>query len=127
MSIYGIGIDLCEIKRIERSLERNGDLFANKVLHQNEKVHFDKLKFKARFLAKRFAAKEAFAKALGTGIADGVSLPSIEVYNDDAGKPWINLHDGALQKLQLIGETRIHLSISDERELAMAQVIIECI
>lgn len=127
MSIYGIGIDLCEVKRIERSLERNGDLFANKVLHQNEKAHFDKLKFKARFLAKRFAAKEAFAKALGTGIADGVSLPSIEIYNDAAGKPWINLHDGALQKLQQIGETRVHLSISDERDLAMAQVIIECI
>jgi len=126
MSIYGIGIDLCDIKRVEKSLGRHAEAFANKILHPNEKAIFDERKFKARYLAKRFAAKEAFAKAIGTGIAEGVILPDIEIKNDDLGKPYLVLHGKSQVKLDLIGATRIHLSISDEKHYAIAQVLIEC-
>jgi holo-[acyl-carrier protein] synthase len=126
MSIYGIGIDLCDIDRIKQSLERYSESFANKILHPCEKQVFESSKFKARFLAKRFAAKEAFAKALGTGIADGVILPDIEVKNNALGKPYLILHGKAKTKLELIAlEGQVHLSISDEKHYAIAQVVIE--
>ncbi|TQV75380.1 holo-ACP synthase [Aliikangiella marina] len=125
MSIFGIGIDLCEIERIEESLERHGERFARKVLNSNELEIMAKQKFKARYLAKRFAAKEAFAKAMGTGIADGLILPDIEVYSDQAGKPHIRLHGKAAEKLNELGDMVVHLSISDEKETAIAQVVIE--
>lgn len=125
MSIYGIGIDLCDINRVEQSLDKYEEAFARKILHPNEKSIFDARKFKARFVAKRFAAKEAFAKALGTGIAEGVTLPDIEVKNNALGKPYLVLHGETHAKLDLIGASRVHLSISDEKHYAIAQVIIE--
>ncbi len=125
MSIIGIGIDLCEIERIEASLEKYKDAFANKILHPEEKKIFDQHRFKARYVAKRFAAKEAFAKALGTGIAHGVTLPDIEVRNDDFGKPILFLHGKTRIKFEQSGASKLHLSISDERNYAIAQVIIE--
>ncbi|TQV86671.1 holo-ACP synthase [Aliikangiella coralliicola] len=127
MSIWGNGIDLCEISRVEKSLEKHGDVFANKILHPNEKLVFDTHRFKAKYLAKRFAAKEAFAKALGTGIAEGVILPDIEVINQKSGKPELRLHGIAHTKVAEIGDARLHLSISDERRYAVAQVIIELV
>ncbi len=126
MAIYGIGIDICEIERIEHSLNKHGDLFADKILNENEKARFQAHRFKARFLAKRFAAKEAFAKAMGTGIADGVAFANIEIVNDAQGKPWIRLHNQTKKKLDSVGNAQVHLSISDERSSAIAQVIIEC-
>lgn len=125
MSILGIGIDLCEVARVEKSLKRHGDAFADKILHSSERKTFENHRFQARFLAKRFAAKEAFSKALGTGIADGVTLPDIEVRNDSAGKPWLFLHAEARNKFEQLGGTKLHLSISDEKQHAIAQVIIE--
>ncbi len=125
MSIYGIGIDLCDVDRVEKSLTSHGDRFAEKILHPNEKAKFDAQKFKARFLAKRFAAKEAFSKALGTGIAEGVILPDIEVDNDEKGKPFLVLHGEARVKFEAIQGSRAHLSISDEKHQAIAKVIIE--
>jgi len=125
VSIIGIGIDLCEVARVENSLQKHGDRFADKILHPNEKKHFEQQKFQARFLAKRFAAKEAFAKAMGTGIAHGVTFPNIEIYNDELGKPGLKLHSSTQEKLAALGATHVHLSISDERETAIAQVIIE--
>ena len=125
MSIYGIGIDLCEIERVEESLDKLGERFADKILAPQEKSQFLSHKFKGRYLAKRFAAKEAFAKALGTGIAEGVILPDIEVINDAKGKPSIHVHGEALEKVKQIAGASIHLSISDEKDYAIAQVIIE--
>ncbi len=125
MSIYGIGIDLCDIDRVEKSLDKYSEAFANKILHSNEKSIFDARKFKARFLAKRFAAKEAFAKALGTGIAEGVILPDIEVQNDSLGKPYLVLHGKTQERLTQIEGCQVYLSISDEKHYAIAQVIIE--
>ena len=125
MSIYGIGVDLCDINRVEKSLDKYCEAFANKILHPNEKIIFDQHRFKARFLAKRFAAKEAFAKALGTGIADGVTLPDIEVRNNELGKPFLILHGKTKSKLESIDSAHAFLSISDEKHYAIAQVIIE--
>ncbi|MGX5173530.1 holo-ACP synthase [Aliikangiella sp. IMCC44653] len=125
MSILGIGIDLCEIERVQSSIDKHGELFAKKILHPNELVVYRNLKLRARYLAKRFAAKEAFAKAMGTGVAEGVSLPYIEVVNDELGKPSILLHETTREKLASWGNCRVHLSISDEKNLAQAQVIIE--
>ena len=125
MSIYGIGIDLCDIRRVEKSLARHAEAFACKILHPEELKIFDSRRFQARFLAKRFAAKEAFSKALGTGIADGVTLPDIQVKNDESGKPYIRLHGQAKEKVARIKGASLHLSISDEKHYAVAQVIIE--
>ena len=125
MSIVGIGIDLCDIDRVAKSLKKHADLFADKILHPAEKIIYQQHKFKAKFLAKRFAAKEAFAKAMGTGIADGVILTNIEVYNNELGKPLLRLHGSTLDKLQAKRECQGHLSISDEVNYAIAQVIIE--
>ncbi len=125
MSIYGIGIDIVQIDRVLSSVSRHGDGFAKKILHANEFKKYSALKYKERYLAKRFAAKEAFAKALGTGIVEGVTLPKIEVVNSEAGKPEILLHGATLEKVSALKIQSIFLSISDEKEYAVAQVILE--
>jgi len=126
MSLFGIGVDLCDISRIERSLEKHGARFAEKILHPKESAIFERHKFPARFLAKRFAAKEACAKALGTGIAEGVIMPDIEVSNDARGKPVLRLHGVAKKRVDELSLAKLHLSISDEKHYAIAQVMIEC-
>ena len=125
MSIYGVGLDIVEINRMNRSIENFGDAFARKILHDDEFSEYQSHKNKERFLAKRFAAKEAFAKALGTGIVEGVTLPRIQVKNDERGKPYLVLHDSTREKIELLGINRVHLSISDEKEYAIAQVLLE--
>ncbi|MBV1910374.1 MAG: holo-ACP synthase [Kangiellaceae bacterium] len=110
---------------MNRSIENFGDAFARKILHDDEFSEYQSHKNKERFLAKRFAAKEAFAKALGTGIVEGVTLPRIQVKNDERGKPYLVLHDSTREKIELLGINRVHLSISDEKEYAIAQVLIE--
>lgn len=125
MSIFGIGVDIIEIDRINSSIEKLGDAFAKKVLHPNELKKYLATKRKAHYLAKRFAAKEAFAKALGTGIIEGVTLPRIEVVNNQDGKPEIVLHEMTLERFESFDLKSIHLSISDEKNYAVAQVILE--
>ncbi len=127
MSIYGIGIDLCEIVRVEQSLAKHGAAFAEKILNQQEIKEFNNHRFQAKFLAKKFAAKEAFSKALGTGIADSVTFPEIEVYHNEMGKPFIRLYGKTLAKVESLGDTKMHLTISDEKDYAVAQVIIESV
>ena len=101
MSIFGIGIDIVQIDRVRSSLDRLGDAFAKKILHPNEFEKFNSHKLKDRYLAKRFAAKEAFAKALGTGIVEGVTLPRIEVINSQQGKPEIILHGVTRERVEI--------------------------
>jgi len=125
VSIFGIGIDIVEIERISSSIEKLGDAFAKKVLHPNELKNYLATKRQAQYLAKRFAAKEAFAKAIGTGIVEGVTLPRIEIINNQDGKPEIILHDVTLERFQSLDLKAIHLSISDEKKYAIAQVILE--
>ena len=124
--IYGIGTDIIDINRIKSVLIKYGDKFKNKCFHINE-ISWSNSKLKsAESFAKRYAAKEACAKALGTGLARGVFWKDIEVINNKYGKPFIRLHNNALNFLnkKINKNAKIELSLSDEIDFAIANVII---
>ena len=123
--IYGIGTDIIDINRIKSVLNKYGDKFKYKCFHQNE-ISWSNSKLKsAESFAKRYAAKEACAKALGTGLARGVFWKDIEIKNNKYGKPYIILHNKAKKFLNKnLLKKNIALSLSDEKEYAMANVII---
>lgn len=125
MAILGLGTDIAEIERVEKALQRTGILFARRILTEAEMTQFESTKPQAKFLAKRFAAKEAASKALGTGIAKGVSFQDFEISNDEFGKPWLQLSGQAKVIADKLGANHCHLSISDERHYAVATVILE--
>jgi len=125
MAIVGLGTDIAEIERVEKALGRSGEPFAQRILTQAEFEKFLTLKQQGRFLAKRFAAKEAASKALGTGIALGVSFHDFEITNDELGKPVLSLSGKASELAKQKQVAHIHLSISDERHYAVATVILE--
>jgi holo-[acyl-carrier protein] synthase len=123
--IVGIGTDVCSIERIEKTLERFGERFVNRILTADERVRYDKTKAKANHLAKRFAAKEAFSKAIGTGIHAPFTWKSITVGRDPKGKPLV-LPDGKMQKyLDKRGVKAAHLSLTDDAGVAVAFVVLE--
>lgn len=121
--IVGIGVDIIEIKRIEEALERNQS-FISKVFSIRERQYMEDKKNRAQHAAGMFAAKEAVGKALGTGIR-GFSMIDIEVVRDEIGKPNVVLHGGADKIAAQFGDYRIHLSISHNRDNAIAYVTIE--
>jgi holo-[acyl-carrier protein] synthase len=123
--IYGIGTDIVEVSRIEASIAQFGEAFAKRVLADSEMAHYQESHIKARFLAKRFAAKEAFSKALGTGLRAPCTFQQIAVSHDALGKPILLLADDLLAFLQSKHITHTHISISDERNLAAAFVVLE--
>ena len=123
--IYGIGTDLVEVARIQDSLDRFGDHFALRVLSEREMQEFHLSNTKARFLAKRFAAKEAFAKALGTGIRKPATFENIGIGHDDLGKPVFDLAPELQLCLEIKSIQFAHLSISDEKAFATAFVVLE--
>ncbi|GAA5218405.1 holo-ACP synthase [Corallincola platygyrae] len=125
MAILGLGTDIVEVDRIAKAIERTGERFAQRILTEREYQYFTQSGQPVRYLAKRFAAKEAAAKALGTGIAAGISFQHFEVSNDDAGKPVLVLTDKAGERAAAMGASHLHLSISDERHFAVATVILE--
>ncbi|MDN3681685.1 holo-ACP synthase [Vibrio tapetis subsp. quintayensis] len=125
MAILGLGTDIAEIERVEKALARSGDAFAKRILTDSEYEQFSQLKQQGRFLAKRFAAKEAASKALGTGIACGVTFHDFVISNDDRGKPCLTLQNKAQELALEMGVTSSHLSISDERHYSVATVILE--
>lgn len=123
--IIGTGIDLVEVARIDKVYQSKGDRFARHVLHEKEYPEFEQSKFKSRFLAKRFAVKEAATKALGTGQARSVLLRHFYVVHDDHGKPILDA-DGQAKKLcDEYGVNAMHVSIADEHDYAVANVILE--
>ena len=127
MRIFGIGTDIVNIKRIEKSLKKYGDSFKNKIFSKNEIIYCDKKKNSSGYYAKRFAAKEAFTKALGVGIIRGISLKNIEIINDRYGKPSIYLKGNVsnyLKKKLKSKKYDIYLSLSDDKPWAQATVII---
>lgn len=124
--IFGIGTDIVEVSRIEEALHRHGEGFAQRILSDAELAEFRQSSVKARFLAKRFAAKEAFAKALGTGVRAPATLPNISVCHDHLGKPALVLAPALQTLVEEKHISRLHLSISDEKALAAAFVVIEC-
>jgi holo-[acyl-carrier protein] synthase len=123
--IFGIGTDIVEVSRIEDSLERFGEAFAQRILSEREWQAFELSQTKARFLAKRFAAKEAFAKALGTGLRGPATFQNIGVTHDDLGKPVLDIAPILQEFLDHRGIRFQHLSISDEKALALAFVVLE--
>ena len=123
--IYGIGTDLVEPARIARLLEKYGERFAKRLLTDEEWPEYLGSGQPAMFLAKRFAAKEALAKAFGTGMRYPVSLSHIGITHDHLGKPYFMFHPALSELARNEGITRHHLSISDELNLACAFVILE--
>ena len=123
--IRGIGIDLVEIGRIERAVERWGQRFLERVFCPEETARCLKRAKPASCLALRFAAKEAFAKALGLGIRSGLTWHDIEVVNDEFGRPGLRLKIRAQELLGSVGAERTWLSLSDESTIAAAVVVLE--
>ncbi|MGQ0457482.1 MAG: holo-ACP synthase [Hyphomicrobium sp.] len=126
--ILGVGNDLCDIRRLEKTLDRYGDRFLLRVFTEEERRRAAERAHPARTLAKRFAAKEAMSKALGTGFRFGVYLRDIGVVNLPTGRPTLRLTGGALRQLQLLTpdgcDPRIDLTLTDEYPLAEAIVIL---
>jgi holo-[acyl-carrier protein] synthase len=123
--IYGIGTDIVEVSRIEASIAQFGDEFAKRILAECELASYLESHIKPRFLAKRFAAKEAFSKALGTGLRAPATFQNIAVTHDDLGKPILELAPELLTFMQTKNITKTHISISDEKNLATAFVVLE--
>ncbi|WP_047496241.1 holo-ACP synthase [Terriglobus sp. TAA 43] len=123
--IVGTGVDLTEISRIQDSVDRFGDRFLNRIFTPREIAYCMRKKNCAESLAARFAAKEAGAKALGTGIARGVSWREIEVTHLRGGRPTLLFHGRAAERAATMGVTAAHLSLSHGRDLAIAQVVLE--
>jgi holo-[acyl-carrier protein] synthase len=123
--IVGIGTDIMDIARMQESLQQHGEAWARRLLTESELVEYGKRGNKPAYLAKRFAAKEAAAKALGTGFADGITWKQMHILNDARGAPVMTFTDKALARAQALGVTHIHLSISDEKHYAVAFVILE--
>lgn len=122
--IVGIGTDIVAVARLRGMWERHGDKALDKLLAPDELDDFARAADKGRFLAKRFAAKEAFAKAFGTGVRPPVLLPAIAVGHDALGKPVFHFH-GQLAEIVENRQLTAHLSISDEAEYAVAYVLLE--
>ncbi|QKD04670.1 holo-ACP synthase [Mesorhizobium loti] len=129
--IIGIGSDLIDIRRIEKSLERHGQRFVQRIYTEVEQARSENRRARAASYAKRFAAKEACAKALGTGLAQGVFWRDMGVVNLPSGAPTMALTGGALARLDKIlpggHRAAIHLTITDDFPLAQAFVIIEAL
>ena len=127
--ILGIGSDLCDIRRIEQSLDRFGDRFTNRVFTEGERARSDRRAARAPSYARRFAAKEACSKALGTGMRAGVFWRDMEVVNLPSGRPSMRLTGGALMRLKEMTpagcEAVVHVSLTDDPPLAQAFVVIE--
>ena len=124
--IYGVGTDLIEIRRIERALERFGERFARRILCEPELLRFHRHRQPAAYLAKRFAAKEAFTKALGTGIHAPANWHGVWVSNLRSGKPVLEFSSALKQLLEARRIRGAHLSLTDEHQMACATVILEC-
>ena len=127
MKIFGIGTDIVNIKRLEKSIKKYGDKFRYKIFSQNEINYCENKKNPGAYYAKRYAAKEAFSKALGTGIRNNVNFKNIEISNDKYGKPLIHLKGGIdkyLKKKIKSKKYNIYLSLSDDKPWAQATVII---
>jgi holo-[acyl-carrier protein] synthase len=123
--IYGIGTDIVAVGRIEQALNRHGDRFARRILAAVEWDEFAISVHRARFLAKRFAAKEAFVKALGTGMRHPATWHNIHVTHDALGRPGFGMEPELAQALEQRNIRGHHLSISDEAEMVVAFSVLE--
>jgi holo-[acyl-carrier protein] synthase len=130
--IIGLGSDLCNIERIQNSLDRFGERFLNRVFTETERAKAERRPFtRTGTLAKRFAAKEAYSKAVGTGFKRGVFMKDIGVANLPSGAPTLVLTGGAKERLDALvppgHRAHIHLTMTDDHPFAMAVVVIEAL
>ncbi|MBT0728154.1 holo-ACP synthase [Rosenbergiella australiborealis] len=125
MAIVGLGTDIVEITRIEQVIERSGDRLAKRVLTESEWLQYQQHHQPVRFLAKRFAVKEAAAKAFGTGIRSGLAFNQFEVFNNPLGKPCLRLLGQAAKLAEELQIKHHHVTLADERRYACATVIFE--
>jgi holo-[acyl-carrier protein] synthase len=129
--ILGVGSDLVDVRRIEQVIARHGDRFLLRVFTEAERAKADRRATRIETYAKRFAAKEACAKALGTGFRDGVFWRDLGVVNLPSGRPTMKLTGGALERLRVITppghDAQIDLTITDEGPIAQALVIISAV
>jgi holo-[acyl-carrier protein] synthase len=123
--IFGIGTDIVKVARMQRNIERWGDRFAERILTSTEFDEFSATAKKANFLAKRFAAKEAASKAMGLGFQDGLELKHISILHEENGKPLLEFSGFAKNFLAENNINSAHLSLSDEKEYAVAFVAME--
>ncbi len=125
MRVFGIGTDIVDIGRMRRGLQRHGERFARRILAAEEMEGFHRAGDAAAYLARRFAAKEAAAKAMGTGFRDGLFLRHIAVTHDPLGRPQLSWSGRAAEWMAEHGITASHLSLADERDHALAFVVLE--
>lgn len=123
--IVGTGIDLVEIERIQRSTDRFGSRFLDRIYTAGEQEYCLRKRRAAESLAARFAAKEAGAKALGTGISRGVTWTEIEVVREPGGRPSLKFHGRAAEMAKRLGVRNAALSLTHSRDMAMASVVLE--
>lgn len=122
--IVGIGTDIIRIQRMDDVLARHGNRIVERILTPDEQTDFAQRADPGRFLAKRWAAKEAAAKALGTGIRGAIGFHSFSVRHDDLGKPELQCLGGAAERLAALGGSQCWLTLSDEAEYAVAFVVL---
>ena len=131
--ILGIGADICDIRRIEKAIERHGARFLERVFTEQERAKALRRteQIRAATFAKRFAAKEAAAKALGTGFRNGVFFSNLGVVNLPSGQPTLRMTGGSAERLRALTppdmESQVHLTMTDEYPYAYAQVIISAV
>lgn len=123
--VIGVGTDIVDVERIAKLWQRQGARFSERLLTPVERIEMAEKTFPERFLAKRWAAKEAISKALGTGIAQGVSFQDMTINHNQHGQPHISVTGCALEQAQKLGIQNWHISISDEKNHAVAFVIAE--
>ena len=124
--IIGLGTDLCSLPRIERGLLRFGEHFCRRILGEAEHALMPSSPSgRTAFVAGRFAAKEAAVKALGTGFACGITMQDVEILNLPSGQPELHLHGAAAKRAEELGVRHLHVSLSHERDVAGAVVILE--
>lgn len=122
--IFGIGTDLCEIRRIERAYQRFGEHFPKRILMPRELEDFKRTNNPIRFLAMRFAAKEAIVKAMGTGFRQGIWLRDVGTYQQPSGKPCVLFSENALRKCREMGAGEGFISLTDEAGMVCAFAIL---
>ena len=123
--ILGIGTDIVQVARLKAGLARFGERYAQRILDEGEYGEFATSARPEHFLAKRFAAKEAFSKAMGTGIHFPVNWHNVSVANERSGRPYLKFSEPLAALLQQRGISRAHLSLTDEAEMACAFVVLE--
>ena len=123
--LYGIGVDIVKISRIKKAMDRWGNRFLEKIFTKNEIEFCNSRPKPVNTFALRFAAKEAFSKAIGLGMRQGLRWRDIEVFHHPTGKPGLRLHGKCLEIYKKHGLSNIHLSLSDEGDYGLAVVVLE--